>query len=258
MQDKHKIIKMSRIIAIANHKGGVGKTASVAAIGAILASKGFKVLLIDLDTQANLTMHFMPEMPQRTIFNAIQERNNLPVYSIRENLCLVPSCLDMAGIELQMSMMKRREYVLSDLMKPYKDNFDFIILDCPPSLGLVTMNALAIAEILIVPMLADIMSSYGVEKMEKFCNEMQDLNQGLHIDYIFFNRYEKRQNMTIGIENNIRTMYGDKVLKTVIRKNVDIAESAAQYTDVVSYNPESIGAKDFQELVNELLERVIK
>lgn len=244
------------IITVANHKGGVGKTASVATIGAILAAKGKKVLLIDLDTQANLTRHFVSEIPSRIVYHAIRERKDLPIYTIRENLYLTPSGLEMAGIEVEMTNMRRREDVLKDLITPLTSQFDYILLDCPPSLGLITMNALAATNKLIVPMKTDLMSSYGLNMMDTFCHEMQDLNPGLSIDFVFFNIYEKGQTMTEIVEADVRSKYGERVLNTVVRKNNDIAKSAFEYTDVISAYPNSNGAKDFQALVDELLLKI--
>lgn len=246
----------AKIIAVANHKGGVGKTASVATIGAILAAKGKKVLLMDLDTQANLTRHFFAEIPSRIVYHAIRERKDLPIYPVRQNLDLTPSGLEMAGIEIEMTNMRRREDVLKDLLEPQKSRYDFILLDCPPSLGLITMNALAAANKLVVPMKTDLMSSYGLNMMDTFCAEMQDLNPGIHIDFIFFNIYEKGQTMTDIVEADVRAKYGDRVLDTVVRKNNDVAKAAFEYTDVVSAYPGSNGAVDFQSLVDELLSKL--
>jgi chromosome partitioning protein len=242
----------AKIIAIANHKGGVGKTASVASIGAIFAARGKKVLLVDLDTQANLTRHFMDTIPPRIIYHAIREQAGLPIYPIRANLDIVPSGLDMAGIDLELQMMFNRERVLKTLLDPYCSIYDYIILDCPPALGLITINALTASTHLIVPMKADLMSNYGLSMMDQFCVKMQVLNPGIHIDYIFFNMYEKGQTMTDAIETDVRTKYGDRVLATTIRKNNDVAKAAFEFTDVVSFNPEANGAKDFQALVTEL------
>jgi chromosome partitioning protein len=242
----------AKIIAIANHKGGVGKTASVASIGAIFAARGKKVLLVDLDTQANLTRHFMDTIPPRIIYHAIREQAGLPIYPIRANLDIVPSGLDMAGIDLELQMMFNRERVLKTLLDPYCSIYDYIILDCPPALGLITINALTSSTHLIVPMKADLMSNYGLSMMDQFCVKMQVLNPGIHIDYIFFNMYEKGQTMTDAIETDVRTKYGDRVLATTIRKNNDVAKAAFEFTDVVSFNPEANGAKDFQALVTEL------
>lgn len=242
----------AKIIAIANHKGGVGKTASVASIGAVLASRGKKVLMVDLDTQANLTRHFMENIPPRIIYHAIREQLNLPIYPIRENLDIGPSGLDMAGIDLELQMMFNRERVLKGLLDPFSSIYDYILLDCPPALGLVTINALTAANKLIVPMKADLMSNYGLSMMDQFCVKMQVLNPGIHIDYIFFNIYEKGQTMTEAIETDVRSKYGDRVLSTVIRKNNDVSKAAFDFTDIVSFNPDANGAKDFQALVTEL------
>ena len=155
-----------------------------------------------------------------------------------------------------MTNMRRREDVLKDLLEPQKSRYDFILLDCPPSLGLITMNALASANKLIVPMKTDLMSSYGLNMMDTFCAEMQDLNPGIHIDFIFFNIYEKGQTMTDIVEADVRAKYGDRVLDTVVRKNNDVAKAAFEYTDVVTAYPGSNGAADFQVLVDEILSKL--
>lgn len=247
----------TKIIAIANHKGGVGKTASTASIGAILAARGKKVLVVDLDTQANLTRHFVMTLPSRTIYHAIRDRKNLPIIDVRENLHLVPSSLEMAGIEMELiTIMFNRERVLKNLLDPIKDKYDYILLDCPPALGIITINALTVATHLIVPMKTDLMSNYGLSMMDEFCVKMQEIHPGLQIDFIFFNIYEKGQTITEAIEKNVREKYGDKVLSTVIRKNNDIAKAAFEYMDVVRYNPQANGSKDFQQLVTELESRL--
>lgn len=246
----------AKIIAVANHKGGVGKTVSVTNIGAILASKGKKVLLIDLDTQANLTLSFMPVIPGRLIYHAIRERANMPIYPIRENLDLVPSGLEMAGVELEIQTMFNRERVITDLIAPHINKYDYIIFDCPPSLGLVTLNALTACSKLLVPMKADLMSSYGLGLLENFCVTMQVLNPGIHIDNIFFTAYEAHQLVTDAIEEQVRKKYGDKVLKTVIRKNTDVAKAAFEHTDVCSAFPTSPGSSDYKALVDELLKNI--
>lgn len=248
----------TKIISVATHKGGVGKTASVASIGAILASKGKRVLIVDLDTQANLTRHFMPDIPQRIIYHAFREQSNLPIYHLRDNLDIVPSGMDMGGIDLELQMMFRREYILSILLEPYRGQYDYILLDCPPALGLVTLNALVTTDILIVPMRADLMSFYGLSMMDKFCTKLQILNKGLEVNYIFFNAYEKGQTITDNIESTVREQYGNRVLQTVIRKNNDIAKAPFFYTDVCSAFPKSNGAKDFTALTDELLNRLNK
>ena len=248
-------MKKGEIIAVVNHKGGVGKTATVVNTGAIMASQGKRVLVVDLDTQANLTMSFLDNIPSRIIYHAIRERNNLPIVNIRKNLDLVPSGLDMAGIVSEMTTMRRREYIIKDLLEPYKNRYDFIFLDCPPNLELITLNALTAATKVLVPMKADLMSDYGLSMLDKFCAGMQDLNPGVHIDLIVFNLYEINT-VTEAIEEDVRGKYGDRVLNTVVRKNVDVSKAAFEYTDIVSYDAKTNGAVDFLALTKELLERL--
>lgn len=146
----------------------------------------------------------------------------------------------MAGIDLELQMMFNRERVLKTLLDPYANRYDFVLLDCPPALGLITINALTAANKLLVPMKADLMSSYGLNMMEQFCAKMQVLNPGIHIDFIFFNIYETGQTMTDAIEADVRSKYGDRVMTTVVRKNNDVAKSVFEYTDVVSAYPGSM------------------
>ena len=248
-------MKKGEIIAVVNHKGGVGKTVSVVNIAAILASQGKKILAVDLDTQANLSMSFLEDLPTRIIYHAIRERKDLPIVNIRKNLDLVPSGLDMAGIVSEMTMLKRREYIIKDLLEPYKNRYDYIFLDCPPNLELITLNALTAASKMLVPMKADLMSDYGLSMLDKFCADMQDLNPGVHINSIFFSIYEKTT-VSDAIEADVRGKYGDRVLATVVRKNVDVSKAAFEYTDVVSYDASTNGAKDFQALAKELVEKL--
>ena len=166
---------MSRIIAIANHKGGVGKTTSVASIGAILANKGYKTLLIDLDAQANLTGSFLKAEPEETIYNALRGETELPTITIKPNLSIVASCLDMAGVELDLSSRISREYILHKLLKPIAGKYDYILLDCPPSLGLVTINALVAAKELFIPLTAEALPSRGLAKLTNIVHKKERL-----------------------------------------------------------------------------------
>lgn len=241
----------TQVIAFANHKGGVGKTASVANVSAILASRGKKVLMIDLDAQANLTLSFLSEIPGRTIYNAMIDRKDMPVYSIKENLDITPSSLEMIDIDHKISP-RRIEYILQELVKKYRNKYDYIILDCPPSLGLLTINALTIADSLCVPMIADKMSMIGVDMLREFCaNDMQELNPGLHIDHIFITQYLKN-NLAKSVEEQMRADYGCTVTQTIIRLNTAIKEAGVELKDIVTYSPDSNGSQDYQALVKEL------
>ena len=244
---------MSRIIAIANHKGGVGKTTSVSSIGSILSEKGKRTLLIDLDAQANLTTSFLTEEPEETIYNALRGETALPIIPLRENLSIVPSTLDMAGVELDLSSRISREFILHKLIKPIAEEYDYILLDCPPSLGLVTINALVAARELFIPLTAEALPSRGLAKLTNIVRMVQEnLNEAITLNGVIITRWEGT-NLSKMVEAQLRGTFGDTIFKTKIRKNVAIAEAPLYAKDVVTYAPDSNGAKDYRALTEEIL-----
>lgn len=246
---------MARIIAIANHKGGVGKTTSVASIGAILASKGYKVLLVDLDAQSNLTTSLLQEEPERTIYNALKERKDLPIVRLRDNLSLTPSSLDLAGIELELSSAMSREFILKDLIEPITGDFDFILLDTPPSLGLIAVNSLVTASELYIPLTAEALPFKGLKMITDVVEVVRKrLNTGLSLSGIIITRWGGRKLNKI-VEEALRENFGDKVFQTKIRENISIAEAPLTGKDIIGYAPTSNGAKDYIALTEELLNR---
>lgn len=249
---------MSRIIAIANHKGGVGKTTAVASIGAALANKGYKVLLVDLDAQANLTASLPIPEDGRTIYNALQERKQLPINRVRDNLDLCPSSLDLAGIELQLSGAMSREFILKDLLEPVAASYDYILLDCPPSLGLIAVNAFVAATDVIVPLTAEALPAKGLTMLEDVLGMVKKrLNPTLSLTGIVLSRWAGRKLNKV-VEATLRDRYGDIVFETKIRENIAIAEAPLSKEDIFSYNSESNGAKDYGALTDEILSRLQK
>lgn len=251
---------MAIVVAFANHKGGVGKTASVAALGTAFANAGYRVLMVDLDTQANLTYQFIgvdeKKQPERFIYNAIRERKNLPQVALKENLYICPSGLEMTLVETEMYNMRLREFVLQDLIRPLDDKYDFILLDCPPSLGIMTTNALIFADRVVVPMKADLPSYYGLKMMAAFVESLSDINRNLAINDIFFNFYDQQLRLTRSSEAQIREEYGDAVMKSAVRRNVKVSEAYADLKSVIDSNPESAGARDYLAVSKELLGRI--
>lgn len=251
---------MSKIIAIANHKGGVGKTTSVASIGSVLASKGKRVLLVDLDAQANLTGSFLTEEPEVSIYNAIkgdtlQTGEILPIVPIRQNLDIVPSSLEMSGVELEISSRLSREYFLKDLLNTIQSKYDYILLDCPPSLGLITLNALVAADSLYIPLTAEALPSKGLVMLTDILQMVKKrLNPSLSLDGIIITRWENSK-LSKMVEEQLRATFGSVVFSTKIRKNISIAEAPLVAKDILSYAPDSNGAKDYQSLAEEILER---
>ncbi len=247
---------MAKVISFANHKGGVGKTASVSAVGSILAAQGKKVLLVDLDTQANLTRCHIDGFPKRIIYHALKEKNNLPIMNVGNNLDIVPSGLEMAGIELEISGAMQRESILKKLLFPVLDKYDYIILDCPPSLGLITINALVASDFLFVPMLPDTMSYYGLGMIDNICVLVQELNPAIKIHGIFFTKYDTRVGLTSAIEEMVRETYGPRVLQTKIRINTKIGEAPMFHKNILEYEPDGKSVGEYKNLIEEILQIV--
>lgn len=176
-----------KIITFANHKGGVSKTTSTASIGACMARMGKKVLLIDLDGQANLTMYFIPNEEDNgaSIFDSLVNNVPLPVKHIKENLDLVPSSLEMASAEIAMTNLLAREQLLSRLLEPIRQNYDYILMDCPPSLGIVTTNAFLAADEIIVPMTPELLPLKGMRLLDAFVTSLQRIKPSLRLGGVF-------------------------------------------------------------------------
>lgn len=246
---------MTKVIAVANHKGGVGKTTSVASIGAILANMGKRTLLVDLDAQANLTSSFLSKEPEETIYSSLKGSSPLPVVHLRENLDIVCSSLDMAGIELEISSRMSREHILQELLEPIQEDYEYILLDCPPSLGLVTLNALVAATDLYIPLTAEALPSRGLKMLLDILQTVKKrLNPSITLSGVIITRW-KNSNLSKMVEEQLRTSFGDAVFTTKIRENISVAEAPLFAKDIISHAPGSNGAKDYQSLTEEIIRR---
>ena len=247
----------TKIIAFANHKGGVGKTTTTASVGSILASKGFKVLLIDLDAQANL-MYSMKHLPDvyQSIYNILVLNESPEPYNVSKNLDLIPSSQELAMVDIQLSSVIARERVLSRALSPIKENYDFILMDCPPSLGVLTLNACTFATDIIIPLIAEVLPFKGLAMINEFISNVRDcLNPEAHVSGVLITRWEKTK-LTSGIEQELRSSWGDLIFKTKIRKNVTIAEAPLESSNIIEYAPKSNGAADYLSFTEELLNRL--
>lgn len=246
---------MSRIIAVANHKGGVGKTTSVANLGAALARKGKKVLLIDLDAQQNLTFFFLKEEAEVSVYDALKGEAALPIVHVKENLDLTPSSIDLARAELDLNARIAREGILKNLLADVAGAYDFVFLDCPPSLGIVTYNALVAATDLFITLTAEALPLKGLTMLEEVVGEIRkSINRSLQISGVFLTRYNNR-NLNSIVAEQIAQRYGSVVFSTRIRENIALAEAPLSNSDIFDYAPESNGAKDYEALACEILSR---
>ena len=244
----------TKIIAFANHKGGVGKTTTTASVGSILASKGYKVLLIDLDAQANLT-YSMKQLPDvyQSIYNILVFEESPQPYNVSKNLDLIPSSQELAMVDIQLSSVIARERVLSRALSPIKENYDFILMDCPPSLGVLTLNACTFATDIIIPLIAEVLPFKGLAMINEFISNVREcLNPETHVSGVLITRWEKTK-LTSGIEQELRSSWDNLIFKTKIRKNVTIAEAPLESSNIIEYAPKSNGAADYLSFTEELL-----
>jgi len=246
---------MTNIIAVANHKGGVGKTTSVQNIGVALSNLGKKVLLIDLDPQANLSDSFGYEDADTSIYDALTEKGPAPIHKVSDFLSIIPSNLDLSVAEVELSNVPGREYVLRELISSWKTDFDYVIIDCPPSLGLLTINALTACDEVYIPLDAQYFSMKGLDKLMYILEKIKArLNKDVEVTGVFLTQFDKRLVLNNNIAEMIEDYFPNKVFKTRIRKNIALVEAPIDDQDIFTYAPRSNGAKDYQNLSLEIVE----
>ena len=250
---------MGIIISLLNHKGGVGKTTSAINIGAGLVELGKKVLLVDLDPQANLTLSLGIPRQRVTIYEALRGESEPEPYTVRNNLDVITSSLDLSGAEMELINEAGREYILREMFEPLTEIYDYIIIDCPPSLGLLTLNALTSCRFVIIPLQTEFLALQGLAKIKQVIDKVKfRLNKNLEIGGVVATMYDSRRILNRDVVDTIHKYFGDKVFKTYIRDTVALAEAPAQRKDIFMYQPKSVGAKDYMSLCHEILERVEK
>lgn len=249
------MMKQAKVIAVVNHKGGVGKTTTVASVGTILA-RNHKVLLVDLDPQMNLTLSLVKDTGGESIYETlVGKRARMPILSVG-NLDLVPSSLRLSMAEFEMVSMMAREQKLSRLLEPLREEYDYIFLDCPPSLGILTFNALAAADTIIIPLVPELLPLQGLGTIDSLVHKMQSvLNPRLTITGILLTRTEQTK-IHCTLENKLRGQLGDLVFSTKIRKNIAVAEAPTNQKSIVDYDPSSNGAVDYTAFTSELEARL--
>lgn len=244
------------VIAVSNHKGGVGKTTSTLNLGAALQRMGKKVLLIDLDPQANLTQSLGLTEHSPTVYEALRGESPLKPIEVLPGLDVVTSTLDLSGAEVELSSEPGREYILKELLEPIRSRYSYVLIDSPPSLGLLTINAFTAAEEVYIPLQAHYLALQGMSKLQEIVERVgKRLNKGLRIGGVFVTQYDQRKVLNRNVAEAIREHFPTVVFRTAIRDNVALAEAPTQALDVFRYAPRSTGAEDYQALAKEIIKR---
>jgi chromosome partitioning protein len=247
---------MGKVLSISNHKGGVGKTTSAINIGAGLNKLGKRVLLIDLDPQANLSQSLGLTNQDKTIYGALKGEYKLEPVVVLKGLDVIPSTLDLSGAEIELSSEPGREYILKELIEDIRNDYDYIIIDSPPSLGLLTINSFTAADEILIPLQAQFLAMQGLAKLVEVVEKIKSrLNKELKMGGVFITQYDGRKVLNRDVVETINAHFKSEVFKTKIRDNIALAEAPAQGLDIFRYNAKSNGAEDYMDLAKEIIKR---
>jgi chromosome partitioning protein len=256
--------KMGRVIAIANQKGGVGKTTTSINLSAALAERGKKVLVIDTDPQGNTTSGFGLDknelensiyelmIGECTIDEAIQK----DVVEDLDGVDIIPSNVNLAAVEIELIDADQKEFILREAISKVKDNYDFIIIDCPPSLSMLTVNAMTTANTVLVPIQCEYYALEGLSQLVHTVNLVRDrLNPELEMEGVVFTMFDSRTNLSLQVVENVKEHIQENVYKTIIPRNIRLAEAPSYGLPINIYEPKSAGAEAYRLLADEVIER---
>ena len=253
---------MGKIIAFANQKGGVGKTTSAVNIAASVGILGKKVLLIDLDPQGNTTSGVginkknLKSSSYELLIGEVEAKKTVQKTEFK-NLSVIPSNISLAGAEFDLYQLENREFRLKEQLSAIKDSYDYIFIDCPPSLGMITVNALACADAVIIPMQCEYYALEGLSQLMLTIRKIKQLyNSELEICGILITMFNGRLILTMQVISELKKYYSDKLFKTPVSRNVRLSEAPSFGTPVYYHDKSSKGAKEYLEVAKELLERI--
>lgn len=252
---------MGRIIAVANQKGGVGKTTTTINLSACLAEAGKKVLVIDVDPQGNTTsgLGIDKNDVENTVYELMLGEAELKecIYeSVMEGLYVIPSNVNLAGAEIELIDIDEREYILKKITESVKDEYDFIMLDCPPSLSMLTVNAMTAANTVLVPIQCEYYALEGLSQLMRTIDLVtKKLNPELEMEGVVFTMYDARTNLSLQVVENVKSNLNRTVYKTIIPRNVRLAEAPSHGLPINLYDPKSAGAESYRLLAEEVIHR---
>lgn len=252
---------MGRIIAVANQKGGVGKTTTAINLSSCLAAMGKKVLAVDMDPQGNMTSGLSVDKDEveYTVYDLIigeADIEQVLVKDVFENLDVMPTSIDLSAAEIELIDIENKEYILRDEVHKVRDNYDFIIIDCPPSLSMLTINAMTTADTVLVPIQCEYYALEGLSQLIRTIELVKErLNEKLEMEGVVFTMYDARTNLSLQVVENVKDNLNQTIYKTIIPRNIRLAEAPSHGLPINYYDPKSSGAESYMLLADEVIHK---
>lgn len=250
---------MGKIYVFVNQKGGVGKTTSAINLGAYMALAGKKILLVDFDSQGNMSSGVGISRNKPTVYDLLAERavaSDVIRKTSVENLWAIPASIDLSGAAIELVEQENREFFLKKVLEPLREKFDYILVDCPPSLGMLTLNGLVAADSVFIPLQCEYFALEGLTLLLQTVKKVQQgLNPGLDIGGIFFTMYDSRTKLSQDVVQQVTMYFKERVFSTVIPRNVRLSEAPSHGKPICQYDPNCFGAKSYEKLAAEVLAR---
>ena len=255
---------MGRVIAVANQKGGVGKTTTAINLSACLAEKGQKVLAIDMDPQGNMTsgLGIDKDEVEKNIYDLMIGQAGVDEVLQKEaieNLDVIPTSIDLSAAEIELIGVDDKEFIIRNAVQPIKDDYDYIIIDCPPSLSMLTINAMTTADSVLVPIQCEYYALEGLSQLIHTVELVKErLNPVLEIEGVVFTMYDARTNLSLQVVENVKSNLEQNIYKTIIPRNVRLAEAPSYGQPITLYDPRSTGAEAYRLLAEEVINREVE